>query len=175
MVNLIKSVVEGIESLGEGIGHLVKGEFDEFGKDMARFGMEAAGAVGQVFVGPLADQLQEMLEGSVDDLLSGGGSGDVPPPESGMGPASGGIEIDTLWGTSGPVGDGAKSIVTSLAEYGLPGAGGGLESLLDSSGVTEAPIRETAEGLSKVGAAFREVESMESASHGVYTRQMTSI
>jgi hypothetical protein len=174
MVKLIRSVVEGIGSLGEGIGHLVKGEFDEFGEDMARFGLEAAGVVGQIFAGPMAEELQEMIEGAVDGRLSGPGSGDVPPPGASA-PEDSDLQIDTLWGESGPVGGGVGALVGALGSLGGPGAGDGLAALLDASDIVETSTRQTAGQLANIGAAFAEVESMKRASHGVYTRQMSSI
>jgi hypothetical protein len=168
MVKLIRSVVEGIESLGKGIGHLAKGEFDEFGKDMARFGLETAGVVGQIFAGPMAEELQEMIEGAVDGRLSGPGSGDVPPPGADDTPIDGIDTTDALWGRSGPLSGNVGELVESLTS-------GGLEGLLDASDIAEGSTRQTARQLAKIGAAFEEVESMESASKGVYTRQMSSI
>ena len=175
MVNLIRSVVEGIESLGEGIGHLVKGEFDEFGKDMARFGMEAAGMVGHMFAGPMAEQLQEMIEGAVDGRLEGPGTGDVPSPDSDATTRADVAEVDGLWGRSAPVQGGIPDLVDALSGYGGPDDCAALEALLDVSDISDSASRETASKLAKVGAAFDEIGSMERASKGVYTRQMTSI
>ena len=87
-MGLIGSVVEGLKSVGESIGHAVKGEWKEAGKDFAKAGLEAAGIAGSVLAGPQMEALQEKIEKGLDAGLlkekgAPGGAGDVPPPKGG--------------------------------------------------------------------------------------------
>lgn len=78
---LIDSVTEGVEALGGSVKHAIEGDWEEAGKDFARVGLEAAGIVGQQFLGPGAEIAQETIEGALDNAVLERGTGDVPGPK----------------------------------------------------------------------------------------------
>jgi hypothetical protein len=138
MQGLVGSIKEGTQALTQSIGHAVKGDWEEAGKDFARVGLEAAGAAGTVFLGPGAEVAQEAIEGALDNAVLERPTGDVAGPGGGAdwsvdnllaGAVEGGAE--SAMGVFGGMSGGSSSLQNVMGAVGGSGGGGGsLEQLL---------------------------------------------
>jgi len=123
--NAINSIKEGVSSLGQSVSHAVQGEWEEAGKDFARFGLEGAGIAGTVFLGPGAEVGQEAIEGALDNAVLERRTGDVPGPGGG----SDWSPDNLLEGAIDGAKDGAMGVFG-----GMPGGGDTLGKVLGAAG-----------------------------------------